>query len=202
MLGTARNTPGQSPRGLQILRAAVDLFVNEGWGAFTARGVARQAGVSLGSVQYLFPTKDLLLQGMLEFVLADYEAIYARVAAELPFNGEQRLLGVVDHLIDDLWRDRTRRFFFNFWALSCHNPFAARLLEETYTHHQRRIAAYVGAARPGLSEQACLDLALSITALVDGMMIYTGPRARAASRAEMSRTARDAVLALLDNHGG
>lgn len=191
-----------SPRGLRIMRAAFALFVRDGGAAFSARGVANEARVSLGSVQYIFPTKDLLLAGMLEYVLAEYEGIYRKVAAELPFNGEARLLGVIDHLVTDLWREDTRKFFFNFWALSCHNSFAGQLLDATYAHHRKRIAAYIGAARSGLSEQTCLDLALQVSALIDGLMIYTGPRAKLVKRDKLVKMTKDTVMTLLDSAQG
>jgi AcrR family transcriptional regulator len=186
------------PRGTKILRAARALFIREGGSQFSARGVAKEAGISLGAVQYIFPTKDLLLAGMLQYVLEEYEAVYRRVTIDLPFNGEARLLGVVDHLIADLWRDQTRRFFFNFWALGCHNRFAAKLLDATYAHHRRRIAAYIGAARPALSEQFCLELALQVSALLDGFMIYTSPTSPLIKRQHIAQMARTAVLTLLD----
>jgi len=187
-----------SLRGKEILRAAFALFVREGGSGFSTRGVAQEAGISLGAVQYTFPTKESLLEGMLEHVLAQYEIDYRRVTDALPFNGEARLLGVVDHLVEDIWRTDTRKFFFNFWALACHNEVAGRLLDATYEHHRKRIAAYVGAARPALSERACLELGLQIAALLDGFMLYTGPGSKLVTRSELSKMARGAVLRLLE----
>ncbi len=193
-----RESPAHRPRGQQILEAAFALFVREGGAAFSTRGVAKEAGVSLGAVQYTFPTKESLLEGMLEHVLAAYEADYRRVTEALPFNGEARLIGVVEHLVEDIWRDDTRKFFFNFWALGCHNEIAGRLLDATYDHHRKRIAAYIGAARPALSERSCLELGLQVAALLDGFMIYTGPRSLHVTRTELSTMAKKAVLKLLD----
>ena len=50
----------------RIMAAGRRLFVDEGWAAFTTRRVAREAGVSLGSLQHFFPCKEQLLAGMLE----------------------------------------------------------------------------------------------------------------------------------------
>lgn len=186
-------------RGTLILRAAIALFVRDGGAAFTARGVAKEAGVSLGSVQYIFPTKDALLAGMLERVLADYETAYRHVEAKLPFNGEARLLGVIDYLLGDIWRRESRNFFLNFHALSCHDEFAAKLLTQTYAHHRRRIAAYIGAARPGLSERRCFDAALQIAALIEGLMLYTGPGSAAiVKRDHLAGLVKDTVLRLIE----
>ena len=66
-------------RGLRILRAAVNRFTRDGAAAFTARGVAKEAGVSLGSVQHIFPSKQKLLKAMLEFKLTEYEAVFQQV---------------------------------------------------------------------------------------------------------------------------
>jgi AcrR family transcriptional regulator len=182
----------------RILQAARRLFVGEGWAAFTTRRVAREAGVSLGSLQHFFPTKEQLLAGMLEEVVADYGRQYAQVDAALPFNGEERLLAAIDFLVADVWRADTRRFFMNFYALSCHNAFAGRLMNDVYAHHRRRIATYIGAARPRLAEQACLDIGLQVAALIDGLIIYTAPDARSVSpRSQLAEMVKRSVLQLI-----
>jgi hypothetical protein len=61
-----------------------------------------------------------------------------------------------------------------------------------------RGGAYIGAARPALSERSCLELGLQVAALLDGFMIYTGPRSLHVTRTELSTMAKKAVLKLLD----
>ena len=169
--------PGSEERGAQrILRAARRLFVRNGGAGFSARGVAKEAGLSLGAVQHFFPSKEALLAATLEHVLAEFRRAYERLQEELPFNAEARLLGVIDLLVADVWRQDSRKFFLGLHALSCHNRFAERLLNAMCEHHQRRLAGFIGAARPHLTEQQCLDLALQLCAMLDGLMIYTGPR--------------------------
>jgi AcrR family transcriptional regulator len=198
------NAPGGTPiaagteSATRILRGAVRLFIREGGAAFSARGVAKEIGVSLGAVQHSFRTKDQLLAAMLEQVLADYAQKFEELDESLPFNGEARLLGAIDFLIADAWRPETRRFFFNLFALSCHNAFAARRLNEVYAHHRRRIAAYIGAARPNLSESECFDLALQVAALIEGLMIYTAPGAKSVtSREHLAEMVKATVLRLI-----
>lgn len=169
---------------MRILRAAIRLFIKAGGGGFTTRGVAKEAGLSLGAVQYFFRTRELLLAAMLEQFLSDYGRAYDRLAAELPFNGEARLMGALDYLIADAWRPDARRFFFNLYALSCHNAFVARLFNDVYAHHRRRIAGFIGAARPNLTERQCYDFALEVAALLEGLMVYTAPGAESAGLRE------------------
>lgn len=182
----------------RILRAARRVFVRDGGGAFSARGVAKEAGVSLGAVQHFFRTKDELLAATLEHVLADFRREYERLQQELPFSAEARLLAVIDLLVADVWRPDSRKFFFGLHALSNTSAFVRQLMKDTYTHHQRRLALYMGAARPRLTEAECMDLALQIAALIDGLMIYAGPGFRSASkRNELSAAVRRTVLTLI-----
>jgi TetR/AcrR family transcriptional regulator len=195
-----RPRPAAAARGAErILRGARRLFVRAGGAAFSARGVAKEAGVSLGAVQHFFRTKDALLAAMLEHVLGEFRREYDRLQQELPFNAEARLLGVIDLLVADVWREDSRKFFFGLFALSCHNKFAGRLVRDTYRHHQRRLAGFIGAARPHLSEKQCLETALLVGTMIDGLMVYTGPaRKPVASRERLARIVRASVLELID----
>jgi AcrR family transcriptional regulator len=193
-----RATPRTSDTRTRILQAARRLFIGEGWAAFTTRRVAREAGVSLGSLQHFFPSKEQLLAGMLEEVIADYGRRYAELEGAPPPNAEERLLAAVELLVNDIWRVESRKFFMNLFALSCHNVFAGRLLNEVYAHHRRRMATYVAAARPGLAERDCLDLGLMIAGLIEGLMIYTVPDAKAVgSRAQLVALVRRTVRRLI-----
>src|SRR5258708_15067136 len=79
--------PLSEERGVQrILRAARRLFVHAGGAGFSARGVAKGAGVSLGAVPHLLPSKDALLGATLEHVLAVFHLAHERLPEELPLN--------------------------------------------------------------------------------------------------------------------
>ena len=190
-------------RGVQrILRAARRLFVRAGGAAFSARGVAKEAGVSLGALQHFFPSKEALLAATLEHVLGEIRHAYERLQEDLPFNARARLLGVIDLLVEDAWRRDSRRFFLGLHALSCHNAFAERLLSAMCKHHQRRLAGFIGAAGPHLTEQQCLELALQLCALLDGLMIYTGPGCKTiASRRHLAGAIKQNVLRLIADPG-
>ena len=188
----------ENSSSLKIVKAAKRVFLRATDSGFSMRNVAKEAEMSMGAVQHFFPTRDELMAAMLEYVVNEYEAAYERVFSELPFNGEARLLGVIDYLALDITRPQTRQFFFALWALSCHSPFAAALVEKMYSHHRRNLAAFVGAARPALSEEKCLEAAVQIAALIDGLMLFTAPGAKHfGSRAAVARTVRAAVERLL-----
>lgn len=193
-----RSSTRSSETRARILLAARHLFIQEGWAAFTTRRVARDAGASLGSLQHFFPTKEQLLAGMLEEVIDGYVQNYAELEARLPTRGAERLLVVVDFLVEDMCRPETRRFFLNLLALSCHDTFAARLTNEIYARYRRRLAGYIAVARPELGERECLDLGLQVAVQILGLHVYTAPEARAvSSRAQMQDIAGRAVRRLI-----
>ena len=57
-----------------ILVAASQVVAEDGAGKLTIDGVAKKAGMSKGGVLYHFPSKDALLEGMLNALLAQIEA--------------------------------------------------------------------------------------------------------------------------------
>ncbi len=202
-MGKARrngsSSEGSAERGAQrILLAAQRLFVREGGAEFSARGVAKEAGISLGAVQHFFPSKDQLLAATLEHVLGEIRREYEYIQEKLPFNAKARLLGVIDVLVADACRQDSRRFFLGLHALSCHNAFAERLVSAMCQHHQRRLAGFIGAAAPQLDERQCLDLALQLCAMLDGLTFYTGPRHNViGSRVRVAATIKRSVQRLI-----
>lgn len=188
----------ESLNSVKILKAAKRVFVRDGGAAFSARGVAKEAKVSLGAVQHFFPSKHDLLAAMLEYVVNQYEGGYQKLFQKLPLNGRARLLGVIDMLIRDIWDPDTRRFFIGFWALACHNESAAELKAEMYAYHVHRLGTFIGAAHPGISEARARALALQLAAMIEGLMLFSAPRGKKlASREQMSQMVKDTILELL-----
>lgn len=190
----------RSAGALRVLRAAKQTFVQVGGSGFSARAVAKEAGITLGAVQHFFPTTETLLAAVLEFVVNEYETAYEALFQKLPYNGEARLLGVVDILLASNWEPQTRQIFFGLYALACHNEYAAVLMDEMYDRHVQHLAALIGGARPNLSETRCFELALHIASTLDGTMIFTGrKRKEGITKATLRRIVRRGVLDLLDS---
>lgn len=188
----------ESAGTLKVVRAAKLVFLRAGGSQFSIRGVAKEAGMSMGAVQHFYPTRDQLLAAVLEYVTNEYEAEWEQVSRDFPFNGEVRLMHAVEYLAVDILQQETRQFFFALWALSCHNKFAAALQEEMYAHHSRNIAAFVGAARPAFGERECLEAAMQIVVLIEGFMLFTAPNTKHfASRAALVRMIKHAVTKLI-----
>jgi AcrR family transcriptional regulator len=196
---TARRRPPDDSVGRQrILKAAKATFIRHGGAEFSARAVAKEAGVSLRAVQHFFSTTDLLLAGVLEFLVEEFDELYRELFVKLPFNGEARLLGVVDILLDSNWKQETRRIYYGLYALGCHNKFAAALIHRVLGRHLEMFAALIGGARPHLTEKRCWELAAHLAATIDGAMLLTeAPRDPYVNKAALSRIVKSSLLELL-----
>jgi AcrR family transcriptional regulator len=64
-----------SARSRQLVAAARAVLSREGVARTSLRAVAAEAGVSLGTVQYIFPSKELLLRAVIEDVVEEIAGI-------------------------------------------------------------------------------------------------------------------------------
>ncbi|MFP5419803.1 MAG: TetR/AcrR family transcriptional regulator, partial [Gammaproteobacteria bacterium] len=65
------SSKGLSTRA-RILRAALDVLIEQGFANLTIKAVADKAGIAYGNLTYHYPAKDTLITGMLELWLEDY----------------------------------------------------------------------------------------------------------------------------------
>jgi AcrR family transcriptional regulator len=77
-----------------LLEAATQVIAQDGALNLTLEAVAKQAGVSKGGLLYHFPNKDALVQGLLEYHLAQFEESLG--ASKLPFAQAYARLGSHD----------------------------------------------------------------------------------------------------------
>jgi AcrR family transcriptional regulator len=70
----------------RILDAATQVIIEKGGMALTLDAVARQAGVSKGGLLYHFPSKDSLIVGMIEQLIAGFNTSLDQELADHPGN--------------------------------------------------------------------------------------------------------------------
>ena len=192
-------SPEFTRKAVLILEAAKLVFLRDGGNKFSARRVAKQAKVGLSTVQHFFSTSEDLLLAMLEYVeRVYYVEVFRQLEAKLPLVGAARLQGVLDYLIDGLFEPETRRFYFGFWSLSCHNRRVERFLVECYSNHRDNLAVLIGAANPALPEERCRDIATHVAALIEGLLIFITPAGKhSRKRRAMVQSVKESVWKLL-----
>jgi len=155
-------------RRTQILKTAREVLAREGWPNFKLRTVAARCGISLGNMQYYFPTKKELLHTLIEDIHSAYDAEYEKLFRRIDGDPEARFVGVVDFLLKDLRKPLVRGFFFQFWAMAGHDRYAEEQMEFTYDYYRRVLERLIGAMNPRLSATERRGRAAAIQSLIEG----------------------------------
>lgn len=178
--------PGTYARGTEtvdaIIRAALRVLIDEGAGAFTIRRIAAECGMKVGNVSYHFPKKELLIQTLLDDIIGNYDKLLERTVRQPGLDAEERLRLIVVMCLDDIAGKRTTRLFTELWALANHNGFVADRVRLFYQRVHDFISQYVAELNPGLNPQEVRDVALYISASMEGATPFLGYEKPWASR--------------------
>ena len=155
-----------------ILKAACGVFVRSGFHAASMKDICAAAGMSPGSVYRYFPSKDALIEALIE---AD-QTRWAAAMDGLPI--EKGLLPALGALAEFGLRDLEDRGFLNLWvetaAEASRNSAVAARLRESYQVLQGRLSSLVHAAQKSGSIQSETDprvLSCLIFAAFDGLIL-------------------------------
>jgi len=157
-----------------ILRAAEELLIDEGYQSLSIRKIASRCGITPGNLQYYFPSKDILLESLLNTIIRGYLEEFERLREDAGLDPVMQLKAVLTHVIKDLNSKRTTHFFPEVWALSNHESSITNSLDEMYGAYRDVIKEIVLKINPSISEERAADLALFITASLEGHTIFIG----------------------------
>lgn len=170
--------PGVYARGAEtvdaILKAALRVLLEEGATAFTIRRVATACDLRVGNVSYHFPRKEMLVQVLLDDIMAHYEAKLEVNVRQPEISHEERLQLVITMCLEDIATKRTTRLFTELWALANHNPFIADRIGAFYGKVHKVIGEYIRPLNPELEDDEVNTLALFISASMEGTTPFLG----------------------------
>lgn len=170
--------PGVYGRGTEtvdlILKAALDVLVDEGAAAFTLRRIAARCGMKVGNLSYHFARKELLIQLLLDDLLEYYERLLDETVRQPGLTPEEQLRRMIGLVLDDIGSKRTTHVFTELWALANHNAVIAQRVAAFYSRAHRNIAAAVAPLNPALSPQQVDVVARFISASLEGTTIFAG----------------------------
>jgi len=181
----------------QILLAALEVLIRHGYHAFTMREVAAQCGMSVGNLNYYYRSKAGLLADLIDSVWRGYEIEFDNI---LQGNGshdpEMALEAVIRLILDDLATRETTVFFPELWAMANHDTDAAKRLDQIYAKVRQVFVALIPQINPSLSEIEVAELALFLSASLEGHTMFVGYRKPWASHRK--RISNIAVKSMLD----
>lgn len=158
----------------QILHAALGLLVEEGYRAMSMRRIAAACGMKLGNLTYHFPTREDLVQALLDAVISAYEIEFERVVHNPDLPADARLAGYCELVLEDIRTKKTTRVFPELWALSNHDPFVLERVQELYRRARAPLEEIVAEIRPDLAADQRQALALFISAAMEGLTVFAG----------------------------
>lgn len=174
----APSRPGIYARGSetvdQILKAALDVLIDEGANAFTLRRIAARCDMKVGNVSYHFPRKEMLIQVMLDEMLESYDKLLEEMVRKPGLTAEERLKLVIILCLEDIQTKRTTHLFTELWALANQSEFVADRVRLFYRKAQEVIGEYVAQINPALTPDEVHSVALFISASMEGSTPFLG----------------------------
>lgn len=154
-----------------LLGIARRLFIDGGYAEMTMRRVADEAGISLSNVQHYFPTRENLLQALLESVMNSYDPAYLNEASEL--TPRAKLESAVRYLLQDIKNPESEKLFVEIWSLATRDPIGREIFDRMYSHHRANLARLVAATNPALDERTAQQRAALLAMQIEGLMLLT-----------------------------
>jgi len=169
----------KSRRGFEtrrmIIVTALDIFINEGYSAFTLQRVADLCGLSRGNVTYHYGARKDLLQALLSAVIAGYIDAFKEISADTSLTVEDKFLKTVDLIMEDLGTEQTANFFPQLWALSMHNEHAREGMDQLYDNVFTHFETLIAQMNPAISDEDRRTLSVHISVSLEGHTPFVGP---------------------------
>jgi len=164
----------KSAKGLHILHAAEDVFISDGAAGFGLRRVAAEAGLKLATIQYYYPTVEIMLQATVKSLMASYnEDILVIINGPQP--AEKRLALVVHYIIDIIQDARTCRVMFECLALAQRDANARNEVTREYCRYRSSIEALISQINPALPREIVVARASLTICQLDGLALIGFP---------------------------
>lgn len=167
--------PARGSRRPELVGLARSVLVDEGLDRFVLRDIAARAGMTVGNLQYYFPTRDDLLTAVVEAEFdRDLAAIRSAVAGMGTDTdtgaGGSGLAAIAERLVCN-WCDGGSSVFTALSLLAFHHERFRLLNREIYTTFYAELGSVIRAADPGAGDDEVAARARLITALLDGVAI-------------------------------
>lgn len=170
--------PGIYARGSEtvdaILKAALNILIDEGAEGFTIRRIAARCGMKVGNVSYHFPRKEMLIQVLLDDLVDHYGRLLDERVRQPGLSAEEQLRRLIIFCLDDIRTRQTTHLFTELWALANHDAVVADRVRAFYERVHGVIGGYVAAMNPALPPEDVKTVALYISATMEGATPFLG----------------------------
>lgn len=155
-----------------ILEAAEQLLLDSGYHNFSMRKVATKAGVSVGNLQYYFPSKDKLIEVLLDHVIQNYLDTFLLFKGQ--YTPKEQFKKIIKTVIKDIKTKFTTVFFPELWSRANHEKNISEIMDQMYGKYRTLIADVIREINPNLNECQAQRLSIFMTASLEGHTIFIG----------------------------
>jgi AcrR family transcriptional regulator len=177
---TSTKRKATSERQLEIVQAARDILISEGFHKLTLRNVAKRVGIKLASLQYHFKNRAALIGALIEQA-SEYDLTRVRNMFKIEPGVDPRLqIGQEIRSELDLHKSMEENQFFNqIVAMAIEEPAAQELIDDYYQGTWTIMSDVLLKLNPSLDAEERLNRSAQILALVEGSGLLIGsPRLR------------------------
>ena len=164
-----------SERQLEIVQAAREILVSEGFHRLTLRNVANRVGIKLASLQYHFPNRASLVDALVQQASEYYQSKMRNLVKTEP--GVDPRLQIdqgVRSLLNDHKSEEENQFFNQLMAMSIEEPTARELIDDFYQSLWTLGNDLLKTFRPSLDEEERLNRSAQMLSLLEGSVFLIG----------------------------
>jgi AcrR family transcriptional regulator len=160
-----------------IVAAAETVLVRFGHAGFTLKRVADCAGIAVGNLSYHFPTKDSLLELLINQTLKEYASRFATLLPRHSASPAATLGELVVWFMDDSITARYTHLFRELWAAALHSPSLNAALEHFYDQTIEDVATVVAPSIDARIRAELKTIVYFMCVLSEGSSVLFGSRA-------------------------
>lgn len=188
----------------EILTAAHEVFVAEGYGGFSMRSVASRVGVSLSTIQHYYPSKELLVEAMLLASAAGYQRAIDAIVHEMPKASRvDQFMAAMEMFLAEMKNPAVVDGLVQMWAAARVDAHAAQTVARIQKRERKTVKQLIGGIRPEAGERELEARAALIVAQIEGLVLqHAGLRGISAAQAALVDDAARASFRWLATHRG
>ena len=173
MAKTKTTKTRSTDRREQILSEALKALEEDSYDRFSLRHIAKRLSISIGNLQYYFPTKDDLFQAMCERAQTDYDRSI-KVFEKDQASGIEGVLQAFDWYVEEFNRPHAI-----VWSIlgqvATYNPRFKKLRDQSYRDSQATWETIIKRTALRIEQNDASSLATTILAMLDGFSLRNFP---------------------------
>jgi len=160
----------------QILEAAYQVLITNGYAGFTMRLVAQSAGISPGNLTYHFPRKNTLLKALITRIMEDYSRQLDVMFSDPDISSEHEIEKLVHWVFMDNVSEGTVRISREIWAMALHDDDIKDAVDDFYDILMERLVDMLQRAHPKTKKATLTEIVHILVQLAEGTAVLFGTR--------------------------